>query len=238
MIRVPAVAGVSPRCSQSVLLSEVHWCELPRRVGPCLQVRSLGSGNFGVCQLMKDEEDGEQVAVKFLPRGSKVRALTAFAHGPVPALTPLRSGACFRLHESKRKYLDTFSLTIGSACCDRRRGGTRRACGVQLQAGRCCPSAAESSLSPRQCVGTYSVSSPGASMFASGLQIDVNVEREIVVHSQLCHPNVIGFKRVRLAQLQHISASVSICPCNCGLRLCVSAWWPVIAARPRRCRLR
>ena len=39
-----------------------------------VQVGHLGSGNFGVCQLMVDLTDGEYVAVKFLPRGNKVGA--------------------------------------------------------------------------------------------------------------------------------------------------------------------
>jgi hypothetical protein len=38
-----------------------------------LQVKDLGEGNFGICQLMLDRTDREHVAVKFLPRGSKVR---------------------------------------------------------------------------------------------------------------------------------------------------------------------
>ena len=37
-----------------------------------VQIRDLGAGNFGVCQLMVDLVDGEHVAVKFLPRGHKV----------------------------------------------------------------------------------------------------------------------------------------------------------------------
>ena len=46
-----------------------------------LQVRALGTGNFGVCYLMLDRDDGEQVAVKFLARGSKVLYLLSLYTG-------------------------------------------------------------------------------------------------------------------------------------------------------------
>lgn len=35
-------------------------------------VNELGSGNFGVTHLMKDKTTGEMVAIKKLPRGSKI----------------------------------------------------------------------------------------------------------------------------------------------------------------------
>lgn len=35
-------------------------------------VKELGSGNFGTTHLMKDKQTGEMVAVKKLPRGSKI----------------------------------------------------------------------------------------------------------------------------------------------------------------------
>ena len=44
------------------------------------------------------------------------------------------------------------------------------------------------------------------------LQIDKNVEREVLIHSQLQHPNVIGFKKVRSAMLQHIAYVVLLAP--------------------------
>lgn len=37
-----------------------------------LQVRDIGSGNFGVAKLMKDKKTGQMVAVKFIERGDKV----------------------------------------------------------------------------------------------------------------------------------------------------------------------
>lgn len=40
---------------------------------PILQIRDIGSGNFGVAKLMKDRKTGELVAVKFIERGDKVR---------------------------------------------------------------------------------------------------------------------------------------------------------------------
>ena len=38
----------------------------------CKQVRDLGSGSFGVAQLMRDMATGELVAIKKLERGSTV----------------------------------------------------------------------------------------------------------------------------------------------------------------------
>lgn len=44
------------------------WSERIVRV----QVKELGAGSFGTCKLAIDH-DGEYVAVKFIPRGRKVR---------------------------------------------------------------------------------------------------------------------------------------------------------------------
>jgi len=41
-----------------------------------VQIRDIGSGNFGVAKLMRDRKTGEQVAVKFIERGEKVRMCT------------------------------------------------------------------------------------------------------------------------------------------------------------------
>ena len=38
-----------------------------------VQIRDIGSGNFGVAKLMRDRKSGELVAVKFIERGEKVR---------------------------------------------------------------------------------------------------------------------------------------------------------------------
>jgi hypothetical protein len=35
------------------------------------------------------------------------------------------------------------------------------------------------------------------------MQINKNVEREVFIHSQINHPNVIGFKKVRAKQSLH-----------------------------------
>ena len=40
------------------------------------------------------------------------------------------------------------------------------------------------------------------------LQIDKNVEREILVHSQLQHPNIVGFKRAPCSSFEHQSTSL------------------------------
>jgi hypothetical protein len=49
------------------------------RIG-LLQIRDLGSGNFGVAKLMRDRRTNELVAVKFIDRGTKV-GLLAGARG-------------------------------------------------------------------------------------------------------------------------------------------------------------
>lgn len=55
---------------------------LDRRLGQCLvyfgcmmymQIRDIGSGNFGVAKLMRCKKTGEEVAIKFIERGDKVR---------------------------------------------------------------------------------------------------------------------------------------------------------------------
>jgi hypothetical protein len=48
----------------------------PTKTVPALvQVRDIGSGNFGVAKLMKDKQTGQLVAVKFIERGDKVSTL-------------------------------------------------------------------------------------------------------------------------------------------------------------------
>ena len=37
-----------------------------------LQVRDIGSGNFGIARLMRDRATGELIAVKYIERGEKV----------------------------------------------------------------------------------------------------------------------------------------------------------------------
>ena len=51
-----------------------------------LQVADLNRGAFGFVQLAKDLETGEQVAIKFIERGDKVRATSPPAG---PQLSPL-----------------------------------------------------------------------------------------------------------------------------------------------------
>lgn len=54
------------------LTAHCEICALVHKALSAIQIKDLGSGNFGVCQLMVDLDDGEHVAVKFLPRGHKV----------------------------------------------------------------------------------------------------------------------------------------------------------------------
>ena len=39
-----------------------------------MQIRDLGSGNFGVAKLVRDRVSNELVAVKFIERGDRVRS--------------------------------------------------------------------------------------------------------------------------------------------------------------------
>jgi hypothetical protein len=54
---VPSVLS----CADAVLLSLL------------LQIRDIGSGNFGVAKLMRNRTTNELVAVKFIERGERVR---------------------------------------------------------------------------------------------------------------------------------------------------------------------
>lgn len=40
-----------------------------------MQIKDIGSGNFGIARLMKDNATNELVAVKFIERGEKVRSM-------------------------------------------------------------------------------------------------------------------------------------------------------------------
>lgn len=41
-------------------------------LAPRPQIRDIGSGNFGIARLMRDNTTNELVAVKFIERGEKV----------------------------------------------------------------------------------------------------------------------------------------------------------------------
>lgn len=52
-------------------------------------VKDIGSGNFGVARLMRNKDTGELVAMKYIPRGPKVRSLLPFSSsGMVPIESP------------------------------------------------------------------------------------------------------------------------------------------------------
>ena len=51
----------------------VPTCGATTPLFPVLQIRDIGSGNFGVAKLCRDKENGELVAVKFIERGEKAR---------------------------------------------------------------------------------------------------------------------------------------------------------------------
>jgi serine/threonine-protein kinase SRK2 len=48
-------------------------------------LKDIGSGNFGVARLMRNKETKELVAMKYIPRGLKVRACAAaYLVAPLP----------------------------------------------------------------------------------------------------------------------------------------------------------
>lgn len=56
-----------------VLVSDCAWSIVTRKGLPLLQIRDLNSGTFGFVELAYDKVTGQQVAVKFIERGDKVR---------------------------------------------------------------------------------------------------------------------------------------------------------------------
>jgi hypothetical protein len=45
-----------------------------------VQIRDIGSGNFGTAKLMRDKRTAELVAVKFIQRGDRVRCASNRQH--------------------------------------------------------------------------------------------------------------------------------------------------------------
>lgn len=71
-----------PRSPEPAALARRSWPTLvPLHSAPnyvlisCLQIKSLNRGTFGVVQLYQDKVTGEQVAIKFIERGDRVRQL-------------------------------------------------------------------------------------------------------------------------------------------------------------------
>ena len=52
------------------------------------QIRDLNSGTFGFVELALDKTTGQQVAIKFIERGDKVRREGQFARVPPPRSPP------------------------------------------------------------------------------------------------------------------------------------------------------
>ena len=59
------------------MFATLDWAALEglcdQSLPPISQIRDIGSGNFGVAKLMRDNTTNELVAVKFIERGEKVR---------------------------------------------------------------------------------------------------------------------------------------------------------------------
>jgi len=79
----------------------------------CVQVKDLGSGNFGVARLEREVATGELVAVKYLPRGPSVRTLH---HG--------LTSCCFgqlgthALHRDAHRWTRTWHASwCATVCC-------------------------------------------------------------------------------------------------------------------------
>ena len=147
------------------------------------QLKDIGSGNFGVAKLMRYKPTGELVAVKFIERGDKV----------TPPCLPVR----LTLHHrpwvpghSSSEMSGSLTLELASHAvswselCERPR---LFVCSVLHVAAFC-------KFVPQRCVR----SSVGASTRAACAQIDKNVEREIVNHRTLLHPNIIKFREASL----------------------------------------
>ena len=64
-------------------------------------LKDIGSGNFGVARLMRNKETRELVAMKYIPRGLKVRApgfrplWVRAPHRGIPGLSGLVFFLCF-----------------------------------------------------------------------------------------------------------------------------------------------
>ena len=52
-------------------MAPIATCSIPVRA----QIRDLNSGTFGFVELALDKTTGQQVAIKFIERGDKVRTL-------------------------------------------------------------------------------------------------------------------------------------------------------------------
>ena len=120
-----------------------------------LQIQDLGSGSFGCCKLAIDKADGEKVAVKFIPRGPRVRIrlhVSTMAHG-LPQSQHMS-------HDWRKLHMRSNEAHLSLACAYQTQAQTE---------GHC-----------------------------TCAQIDRNVEREVLIHSQLNHPCIVGFKKVRL----------------------------------------
>lgn len=52
-------------------------CEGDKDRAPAVQIRDVNSGTFGFVELALDKSTGQQVAIKFIDRGEKVRLADA-----------------------------------------------------------------------------------------------------------------------------------------------------------------
>ena len=65
-------------------MAPIATCSIPVRA----QIRDLNSGTFGFVELALDKTTGQQVAIKFIERGDKVRTLDISKLMSTTAFTP------------------------------------------------------------------------------------------------------------------------------------------------------
>ena len=80
-----------------------------------LQLKDIGSGNFGVAKLMRYKPTGELVAVKFIERGDKVQPLPCLPLNPPSGL--LQWGYALRLASAGIMSRGDFDTITPAMCC-------------------------------------------------------------------------------------------------------------------------
>ncbi|GER35683.1 protein kinase superfamily protein [Striga asiatica] len=158
-------------------------------------VRDIGSGNFGVARLMTDKQTKELVAVKYIERGDKVQKLLyvslslfgAFESSYSLTIVSSRNidmfGFCdFRGIEIFAVLIYVFDKAHAFMNVPWRIGDIGSgSCGIA-----------------RLMRDKKSIERVAIKYIEQGIQIDENVQREIVNHRSLRHPNIIRFKEVIL----------------------------------------
>jgi hypothetical protein len=168
----------------------------PHRTRPCLQIRDIGSGNFGVAKLMRNKATNELVAVKYIERGERVRGGARAGRAAGAWLHAISCWQCRRRRGSTLQWLQPArqQAQLGTPLSRQRGGG-----GGVTRRGAC--ARARRQTAPR-CVRP-----------ATRTQVDKNVEREILNHRMLLNTNVVSFKEVCVRACACVRACVW-CACT------------------------